>query len=75
MFDEFNDKIIQFKTMTNGSYFGETDILLRRRRSVSVIATAECDMFYLSRVDFENVVLNEFPHIYKEIKHLSMKRE
>ena len=61
--------------MTNGSYLGETDILLRRRRTCGVIAVEESHMFYLPRIDFENVVLNEFPHIYKEIKQLSMKRE
>lgn len=75
MFDETTDKIIQFKTMTNGSYFGETDILLRRRRNYGLIATEESHMFYLPRVEFENIILNEFPHIYKEIKQLSLKRE
>jgi CRP-like cAMP-binding protein len=61
--------------MTNGSYFGETDIIVRRRRTETVICYEECHLFYLSRLDFENIIINEFPHIYIEIKHLSFKRE
>lgn len=69
------DKIINFKGMTNGSYFGEEDILLRRRRVYSVVATEETEAYYLSRIDFENILMNEFPHILKELRHLCMKKE
>ena len=43
------DNVIPFKSMTNGSYFGESDIILRRRRNCTVVASTDCDMFYLSR--------------------------
>lgn len=69
------DKILAFKGMTNGSYFGEEDILLPRRRIYSVIAREETQAYYLSRIDFENVLMNEFPHILKELRHLCMKKE
>jgi len=69
------DKIINFKGMTNGSYFGEEDILLRRRRVYSVVATEETEAYYLSRIDFEKILMNEFPHILKELRHLCKKKE
>lgn len=45
-----SSEIINFMTMTNGSYFGEIEIILRKRRTCMVIAATECDLFYLSRM-------------------------
>lgn len=49
MYDSKVKKPIIFKTMTNGSYFGDTDIIQRRRRNCNLVATSECDCFTLSR--------------------------
>ena len=48
----FNTKkqnILIFKRMKGGSYFGETDILLKRRRTCSLVAQTDCEAFTLSR--------------------------
>ena len=43
------EHLLLFKQMTNGSYFGETDIIYSRRRNCSVVATTDCDMYTLGR--------------------------
>ena len=50
--------------MINGSYFGEVDIFLNRKRKYMACCENECDLFYLTRLDFENVIVSEFSHIY-----------
>jgi len=65
------NKIIIFKTMGPGSFFGEVDILLKRRRTCSVIARSKCDAFSLKRKEFENIIQREFPNIYKQFLHLA----
>lgn len=64
-----------FKTMKNGSYFGETDIMLRRRRTCNVKAHTDCDAFILTRTVFENVVMCEYPHVYRELKKIANEKE
>lgn len=49
-------KYLVFKSMTRGSYVGEVDIILRRRRKYSVTAGDSCKLFYISRYEFENVI-------------------
>lgn len=64
-----------FKIMTNGSYFGEVDIIFRRKRVYDLITGSDCDLYILSRTEFENIVMNDYPHIYQEMKMLAIKRE
>jgi CRP-like cAMP-binding protein len=64
-----------FKIMTNGSYFGEVDIIFRRKRVYDLVTGSDCDLYILSRTEFENIVMNEYPHIYQEMKLLAVKRE
>jgi hypothetical protein len=40
---------VLFKIMTNGSYFGEVDIIFRRKRVYDLIAATDCDLYILSR--------------------------
>ena len=69
-----SDKLL-FKIMTNGSYFGEVDIILRRKRVYYLVTASDCDLYILSRTEFENIVMNEYPHIFQEMKMLALKRE
>lgn len=43
-----NNKLL-FKIMTNGSYFGEVDIILRRKRVCDLVTALDCDLYILSR--------------------------
>lgn len=69
-----SDKLL-FKIMTNGSYFGEVDIIFRRKRVYHLATASDCDLYILSRTEFENIVMNEYPHIFQEMKTLALKRE
>lgn len=50
--------------MINGSYFGEIDIILNRKRKFNALCETECELYYLTKFDFENIILSDFPHIY-----------
>jgi len=43
------ESMVLFKMMTNGSYFGETDLILRRRRGHTIVAASKCDMYIINR--------------------------
>ena len=64
-----------YKVMFDGSYFGEVDILFRRRRSCTTKAQSPSDCYFLSKVDFEKIVKNEYPEVYKYLKDLSKEKE
>jgi hypothetical protein len=70
-----DSKKVLYKIMTNGSYFGEVDIIFRRKRVYDLVTTTDCDLYILSRTEFENIVMNEYPHIFKELHNLAIKRE
>jgi CRP-like cAMP-binding protein len=67
--------VLIFKSMSDGAYFGEIDIIQNRRRTDNVKAISDCEAFTLSRTEFENVVISEFPHIYIDIKSIATLRE
>jgi CRP-like cAMP-binding protein len=64
-----------YKTMTNGAYFGDLDVIFRRRRNCCVKAVSKCDAFLLSKTDFDNVLRSEYPHIYKDLRGLAYHKE
>jgi CRP-like cAMP-binding protein len=61
--------------MIPGSYFGEIEILFRGKREFTVTCESETELFYLSRYDFENTIVKEFPHIVDQMKILAKKRK
>ena len=69
-----NTKLL-FKIMTNGSYFGEVDIIFRRKRMHDLITATDCEFYILSRTEFENIVMNEYPHIFISLRQLAFNRE
>lgn len=61
--------------MINGSYFGEVDIILNRKRKFNAICESECELYYLPRFDYENVIERDFPHINEKLKNISLERD
>jgi hyperpolarization activated cyclic nucleotide-gated potassium channel 1 len=61
--------------MISGSYFGETDIILNRKRKFRAVCETECELYYLSSYDYELVVVREFPHIAKRLKEITIERD
>jgi CRP-like cAMP-binding protein len=66
---------IIFKKMISGSYFGEIEIILRKKRSHSLQAGVDSELFYISRQDFDGIIVKEFPHIAEEMKVTALERE
>ena len=60
-------KKITFKDMVEGGYFGEIDIIVRRPRLYTVIATEESHFLTLTKKIFEEVIIKEFPDVYEEM--------
>lgn len=54
--------------MINGSYFGEIDIIKNRKRQFSAVCESECELYYLPRFDYENIVVRDFPHIDEKLR-------
>ncbi len=72
-----NDDYVPFRTMVKGSYFGEIDIILKQKRSHTVITGEICDTLTLSKQIYENIIIKEYPEIHEEIKltaHLRLKK-
>jgi CRP-like cAMP-binding protein len=69
--EKSNKKIVEviYKIMGNGSFFGDVDVIFRRRRNCICKARTPVHAFLLSKTDFENVLRLEYPHIYKDLKY------
>lgn len=68
------DGIQIFRRLSDGDFFGEIALLLHRLRTASVRAATHCDLFVLTRKDF-NVVLKRFPSFRAEMKAMKNKYE
>lgn len=49
--------------------------MMHRKRDCFARAQTRCDCFMLSRTDFENVVMQMYPHIFWELKIWAIKKE
>jgi len=56
-----------------GSFFGEMGLLYSLPRQASVIALTECDLYVLSKDDFEKVK-DKHPEIVKKVRQIADKR-
>ncbi|EAR99256.2 cation channel family protein (macronuclear) [Tetrahymena thermophila SB210] len=68
-------KSITFKTMINGSYFGEIDIIMDRKRKYRCQAETACELYYMTRQEYEVIIKKEFPHIHQKLKKIAFDRE
>jgi len=64
MFDIREFDIMIFKQLMGGSYFGEVDIILQRRRNTYAVAITDCEAFTFPRNQFMKVVNEEYPLIF-----------
>lgn len=57
------------------SYFGDFEVIMQRKRTTTCIATSsEIQMFVLSSLDYHQIIGIQFPHIYKELSEIAIKR-
>lgn len=67
------DGQVVYKTMSDGAFFGEISMLTGTRRTASVRASTYCDLYYLKRKDFLEV-LAEFPEYKQQFKEVARNR-
>ncbi len=58
----FINQQVRFKSMINGSYFGEVDIIYDRKRKYVAACETACELFYITRFEYETIIVKEFPH-------------
>jgi hypothetical protein len=63
----------EFGTLEAGDYFGELTLILGERRTASVKAVSYCELFILSRKDFERIK-DEYPEFRDVLKKVSSER-
>ncbi|XP_044262381.1 potassium/sodium hyperpolarization-activated cyclic nucleotide-gated channel 1-like [Tribolium madens] len=59
--------------LEDGSHFGEIALVINEPRVATVIAVKECELFKLSRRDFQEAI-EPFPELNKKIRQLAMSR-
>ena len=61
--------------MVNGSYFGEIEIIFDKKRAYSAYCESDCELYTISRIDFEEIITEEFPTIKDKLKEKALERE
>ena len=59
--------------MRDGAFFGELSLLNASPRTASIRATTDCDIFILSKKDFDRV-LKTYPEFLGKIKKIAEER-
>ncbi len=68
-------KDIAFKDMIEGGYFGDLDIIFKRKRRYTMISTSESDFLIMTKQIFEEIVIKEYPEVYEEMTLVAFERE
>ena len=68
-------KNIAFKDMIEGCYFGDIDIIFKRKRKFTVISAVDSDFLTLNKQIFEDIIQKDFPEIFEEMTIVALERE
>jgi len=60
-------------TLEDGDYFGDLSLILKERRSASVKALTYCEVFILTKIDFDQI-RNDYPEFREVIKKVSSEK-
>ncbi len=61
--------------MIEGGYFGDMDIILKRKRRYTMLAAEESDFLLMTKQIFEEIVMNEYPEVYEEMTLVACERD
>lgn len=61
--------------MVCGGYFGDLDIIFKRKRRYSIISCMDSDFLTMTKSIFETTVVKEYPEIYEEMAFIAFERE
>eukprot|EP00742_Colponemidia_sp_Colp-10_P004514 GILJ01004818.1.p1 GENE.GILJ01004818.1~~GILJ01004818.1.p1 ORF type:complete len:942 (-),score=125.81 GILJ01004818.1:71-2896(-) len=64
---------VVYKTIVEGSYFGEIELLFSTYRNMTMQAAVACELLALSKRDFYRV-LSEFPEVALDLKTVAQER-
>lgn len=68
-------KRIAFKDMVEGGYFGDMDIIFKRKRSFSMLSIVNSDFLTMTKQIFDDVIVKEYPEIYEEMTLVACERQ
>eukprot|EP00828_Plagiopyla_frontata_P046040 TRINITY_DN8052_c0_g2_i1.p1 TRINITY_DN8052_c0_g2~~TRINITY_DN8052_c0_g2_i1.p1 ORF type:complete len:451 (+),score=54.94 TRINITY_DN8052_c0_g2_i1:23-1375(+) len=69
-------QFVIFKKMIQGSYFGEVEVILKKKRYFDAICETDCELYYIPACDYEfQLVSNEFIQINEQIRQIAIKRD
>jgi voltage-gated potassium channel len=63
----------QHGTLESGDYFGDLSLILREKRTASAKALTYCEIFKLSRADF-NLIKDEYPEFRDVLTKMSSEK-
>jgi CRP-like cAMP-binding protein len=53
--------------MIEGGYFGDLDIIFKRKRRYSMLSITQSDFVILTKQIFEEIIIKEYPEVYEEM--------
>jgi len=72
--DTDNPQPFKLKVLEAISYFGESDIFLKKERRFDAVASKDSHTLLLARIEFESIIKEEFPHIYRELSQIAIAK-
>lgn len=70
-----DDEECVFKQWPQGSYFGEMEIIMYKKRMCTAKAAVDCDLFTLNKKFYSSIILNDYPEVHKKLKEVAIERE
>lgn len=64
---------VKFKSIVEGSYFGEIGCMLAEVHRVSIVAVNECRVYALAKLDLK-ALMAEYPDVASEVRQTARKR-
>lgn len=61
--------------MIEGGYFGDLDIIFKRKRRCSMLATVQSDFVLMTKQIFEDIIIGLYPEIYEEMTLIAVERQ
>ena len=64
-----------FKSWPQGSYFGEIEIIFKKKRLATCKAALDCELFSLHKKNYESIIEADYPEVHTELQGIAKERE
>lgn len=61
--------------MIEGGYFGDLDIIFKRKRRYSMLSISQSDFLTMTKSIFEDIIIKEYPEVYEEMTLIAVERK